>query len=87
MGERATIDRRGRLCIPVQIRKELNLHEGDTVIVEPVNAGEFRVIRLANAVQKGRGIYGNLRKGGESVVSELIRDRRHEAQREDARSE
>jgi len=87
MGERATIDRRGRLCIPAQIRKQLNLHEGDTVIVEPVNAGEFRVIRLANAVQKGRGIYGNLRKVGESVVSELIRDRRHEAQREDARSE
>ncbi len=85
MGVRAMLDERGRLCIPAEIRKELDFHEGDAVVVEPVRPGEFRVLRLANAIQQGRGIFRQLRKDGESLVDELIRDRKEEAKQEDAR--
>ena len=84
MGVRAMLDERGRLCIPAEIRKELDFHEGDTVVVEPVRPGEFRVLRLANAIQQGRGIFRQLREDDESLVDELIRDRKEEAKREDA---
>jgi len=87
MGMRVTVDERGRLCIPAEIRKELGFHEGDTVVIEPTKPGEFRVIRLANAVQKGRGMYRKFRESGESVAHELIQDRRRESKREDTPSE
>lgn len=87
MGVKATVDERGRLCIPAEIRKELDFREGDSVIVEPVRLGEFRVVRVANAVEKGRGLYKEFRKAEESVASELIEDRRRESKQEDGRSE
>lgn len=87
MGVKATVDERGRLCIPAEIRKELDFHEGDSVIVEPVRTGEFRVVRIVNAVEQGRGIYKQYAKAQESVASELIEDRRREAKKEDSTSE
>lgn len=85
MGVRAVLDERGRLCIPAEIRRELDFREGDTVIVEPVKPGEFRVIRVASAVREARGMYREFRRDDESVAAELIKDRRRESKREDER--
>lgn len=87
MGVKATVDERGRLCIPAEIRKELNFREGDSVIVEPVRPGEFRVVRVIDAVEKGRGLYREFRKAEESFAAELIEDRHRESEKEDGKVE
>jgi hypothetical protein len=48
------------------------------VIVEPVGPGEFRVIRVRDAVDRAKGMYRHLRAPGENVSEELVADRRRE---------
>lgn len=78
MGIRVLVDERGRLSIPSEIRKQLGFSSGDSVVIDPVGPGEFRVIKLHEAVERGKGMYTHLRAPGESVSDELIRDRRLE---------
>jgi AbrB family looped-hinge helix DNA binding protein len=78
MGIRVLVDDRGRLSIPSEIRKQLGFQEGDSVIVEPVGPGEFRVIRVRDAVDRAKGMYRHLRTPGENVSDELVADRRRE---------
>ena len=87
MGTKALVDDRGRLPIPSEIRKELGFCEGDSVIIEIVGPGEFRVIRLKPAADRARGMYRLLRGPGENVSDELIADRRREASRSEPRHE
>lgn len=87
MGIRVLVDGRGRLSIPSEIRKQLGFREGDSVVVEPVGPGEFRVIRLADAVNTAKGMYRHLLTPGQNVSDELIADRRREAKEDEARRE
>ncbi len=52
MGVRVTIDGRGRLLIPAEVRKQLGFKEGDSVLVEPVGPGEFKVFLVKDAVAR-----------------------------------
>lgn len=82
MGVRVSIDDRGRLPIPSDIRRQLGISEGDSMVIEPIGPGEFRAIRLKDAAKKSSGLYRELRRADESVADELIRDRRREASKE-----
>lgn len=82
MGILATIDNRGRLLIPSEVRKATGLGEQDTVIVKPIGAGEFRVVGLKNVVDRGLGMFRHLRQDGKSMVDELLEERRREAKEE-----
>jgi len=73
MGIRAAVDSRGRLLIPVEVRKQLGFKEG--VLVEPVGPGEFKVVLLKDAVERARSIYRYRRNATESVSDELIAER------------
>ncbi|MEX0974728.1 MAG: AbrB/MazE/SpoVT family DNA-binding domain-containing protein [Bacillota bacterium] len=78
MGVRASIDDRGRLFIPSDVRKQTGLRESDSVVVEAMGPGEFRVVRLQNLVDRSKGMYRHLRREGESMVDGLIEDRKRE---------
>ncbi len=80
MGLRAAVDSRGRLLIPVEIRKQLGLNEGDSVLVEPVAPGQFRVVLLKDAVERAKGMYRHLRSERQRVSDELIAERRRECE-------
>ncbi len=73
---------RGRLVLPSQLRKRLNLHPGDRLIVTTDEAGGFRVISAREQARRLRGLYRDLAPGS-SFVEDLIIQRREETRRED----
>ena len=79
--QRGTLVSGGRLQIPVEIRRELGISDGDVVLMK-VQDGEMRLWTRAAAVQRAQEMYRKFAKPGESLVDELIADRRAEAERE-----
>jgi AbrB family looped-hinge helix DNA binding protein len=71
----------GRLVIPAEIRKMLGLSVGDSVLLR-VEDGELHVITSEQAWNRAQGIVRRFVPPGESLVEELIADRRGEAARE-----
>ena len=74
---------RGRLVLPAQLRRRLNLHPGDRLIVSIDPDGEIRLVSAREQARRLRGLYGGLAPG-RSLAGELIAERRAEAAREDS---
>src|SRR2546430_13934780 len=72
---------RGRLVLPAEIRKRLNLREGDQLLVTVQPDGSLRLMSPRQVVRETRGLY-RTRAGHRSLADELIADRRAEAKRE-----
>jgi len=73
----------GRVVVPIEIRKALNLNEGDTVCWDLVDGGARLTSKLERLrlVQNRVQVESGLAKQT-SVVDELIAERRSEAARE-----
>jgi AbrB family looped-hinge helix DNA binding protein len=84
--ERHTIalGERGRLVLPAQLRRRLDLHPGDRLIVTVDTEGGLRVISARDQAERLRGLYRELAPG-RSLAEELIAERREEAGRGDPR--
>ena len=72
---------RGRLVLPAEIRKRLNLHEGDELLVTVQGDGSLRLTSPRQVVRETRGLY-RARTGRRSLADELIAERRAEVKRE-----
>ena len=72
---------RGRVVLPAPVRRRLNLHPGDRLIL---TVGEDGTASLVSAVQAARALEGIFKDiaPGRSLVDELIAERREEARRE-----
>jgi len=79
--QRGKIAEGGRLVIPADLRRRLGLKAGDSVVME-VEDGELRVRSLKAAVARAQALVRRYVPAGESLVDELIRDRRAEAANE-----
>ena len=75
------ISREGHVLIPVEIRTALGLAEG-TRLSLAVEDGEIRLFDRARALRRARDIVRKIKRPGESVVKELLRERRVSADRE-----
>ena len=72
----------GRVVIPAEIRKALNVKDGDTVYWELME-GEARLTTKLSRIRRAQKIFQKYFPiGGPSVVDELIAERRAEAERE-----
>jgi AbrB family looped-hinge helix DNA binding protein len=71
----------GRVVIPVEIRRQLGLKDGDTVLWEFSN-GEARLTTRAANIKRAQELVRKYVKPGVSIVDELIAERREEAARE-----
>ena len=71
----------GKLIIPAPMRKSLGLATGDTVTLELLD-GEIKVRTLQHALQRARAIVRRRIPAGQSLVDELMTERRVEAGRE-----
>ena len=78
---RARMTEGGRLVIPAELRRELALQPGDSVVLD-VADGVLRVRPLRRAVEQARGLLRQYLPAGISLSEELIRDRHAEAARE-----
>ena len=75
---KALINEGGRILIPVNIRKALNLHVGDELLLR-VEEDEIHMIPLSKAVQQAQGLIRQYNKDGlklTDVLSELRKEDR-----------
>ena len=68
----------GRLVIPAAQRKELDLQEGDEVVLS-VEGDELRLASLARRVVRAQALVRRHNPTGRSLVEGLIQDRRAES--------
>lgn len=73
----------GQLVIPEEIRQELGLNEGELVTMQIVD-GELRIISAHEGIRRAQEIARKYIIPGQSIVDELIAERRAEAAREEA---
>lgn len=71
----------GRLQVPADVRRELQLGDGDTVTMRVVD-GELRVRSTRGSMERIRAIMRQYVPEGVILSDELIADRRAEAARE-----
>jgi len=83
---RLKIDSAGRIVIPAEMRSAMMVRPGDTVTAKVVD-GEFRIVSPGVALKRVQAFARKWKAEhpGESVVDELIAERREEARREDER--
>lgn len=80
---RLKIDSAGRVIIPAEMRAAMMIKPGDTLSAH-VEDGELRIVSPAAALKRVQAFAREwkARHPGESVVDELIAERREEARRE-----
>lgn len=74
---------RGRLVLPVALRKRIGLQEGDQLVVTVEGDNSLRLISLSQQIQKAQGLFKDIAPGI-SLADELIQERRLEAIQEQA---
>ncbi len=72
----------GKLVIPAAMRRAMGIGRGDTVVVELLPEGELRVRSLAAAIKKVQALVGQSTARNRSLASELMRERKEDAERE-----
>jgi AbrB family looped-hinge helix DNA binding protein len=80
----ATIGEGGRLVIPAELRKLMEVAPGETVSLQ-VEDGYLKVISKTMLMRKIKEIAAKVKKPGESVVDEFLADRRAEQRAVDER--
>ena len=78
---RVRVDTAGRVVIPAELRQKLGIEPGQELILAEDGQG-IRLQTFAQAVRAAQEAFSPYRIPGQSVVNELIRDRREEARRE-----
>ena len=80
--QRGKIVSGGRIQLPADVRRQLALSDGDTVLIEVVD-GEVHLRPVTAAIRRIQERMRPYIVEGHSVVDELIADRRREAAAED----
>ncbi len=75
------LDDRGRLVLPADFRKRLDLKPGDEVTISEESGGSLRIVSRRTAA---RGLIGLAGSAGSSVLDDLAADRREQAAAEEA---
>jgi len=78
---RARITEGGRVVIPAEFRRQLDLQPGAEVILD-VTDGELRIRSLRRAIERAQTLVRRHVPEGVSLADELIRERREAARRE-----
>jgi AbrB family looped-hinge helix DNA binding protein len=86
MDYKTEIHKAGRITIPIELRRELGLIEGDSLILRYEN-GETKLLTRKQLLAEACAIVRNHIPADVSLVDELIAERRAEAAREAAEIE
>jgi AbrB family looped-hinge helix DNA binding protein len=74
---------RGRVVLPSKVRAKLGLKPGSRMLLSTEKDGSLRLRPYRTVADESRGLLAGLAPEGESVVDELLAERRREATRED----
>jgi len=81
MSVRTKVDNGGRIVLPAEFRRALDLHPGDSMVLVLDN-GEVHVRTLRQAVKRLQEFVRSYIPEGRSLSDELTAERRAEAQHE-----
>jgi antitoxin PrlF len=76
------LEKSGRVLIPVAVRRQLGLKEGESDLLLQIDATPIRVSTRAQAVKRIQEWAARTIEPGRSLSKELMEERRQEAQRE-----
>lgn len=79
---RARLNEQGRVVIPVECREAADFKPGDEVLIEVVGKGELRLRSKQQAIRRAQAIVARRLPKGRNLASELIEERRKEAERD-----
>ena len=74
---------RGRLVLPVALRKRIGLQERDQLVVTIEGDNSLRLVSLSQQIKKAQGLFKDIAPGI-SLADELIEERRLEANQQQA---
>ncbi len=77
----AKVSEGGRVVIPAEFRREIGLEIGDSITLSLVN-NEIRIVPRTEAVRRAQALVKKRIPGSRSLVAELHKDRRREAENE-----
>ncbi len=77
-----TLGDRGRLVLPAKLRKQLELEQGDRLLVTLEADGTVKLLSSKKVIENARGMFSHLAEPGRSAVDDFIAQRRAEAARE-----
>lgn len=78
---RTIIDQNGGIIVPLKYQKMLGLKPGDEIVIK-MFPGELKVIPLKKHIQHAQKLVRQYVPDGKSLVDELIKDRRKDANHE-----
>jgi len=73
---------RGRVVLPADVRAALGLEAGSRMLLSTEPDGSLRLRPYRSVADQGRGMLAVLAPAGESMVDELLAERRRDAARE-----
>jgi AbrB family looped-hinge helix DNA binding protein len=73
---------RGRVVLPSEVRAALGLKAGSRMLLSTEKDGSLRLRPYRSVADQGRGMLAGLAPAGESMVDDLLAERRSEAARE-----
>jgi AbrB family looped-hinge helix DNA binding protein len=81
MTEKIKIGKGGRIVIPAELRKSLDMHMGEELLAE-IEDGALKLYTCKQAIESVREQLAEYLPKGKSLADELIEERRNEARRE-----
>ena len=78
------MEKSGRILVPVEVRRQLGLSEGATVIVKVHESGALEIKSRLQVLDEVRKRLREYIPAGSDLAGELIRERKAEAEREAA---
>ena len=82
MDYKAEVHKAGRITIPIEIRKQFQIAEGDILTIRQEN-GEIKIITTQQALAHARNLVKPYLESTESSVDDFIQWRREEGKKEE----
>lgn len=82
MDYKAEVHKAGRITIPIEVRKQFQIAEGDVLTIRQED-GELKIITAQQALAHARNLVQPYLQSPESSVDNFIESRREEAKREE----
>lgn len=82
MDYKAEVHKAGRITIPIEIRKQFQIAEGDILTIRQEN-GELKIITARQALAHARSLVKPYLKTTKSAVDDFLQWRREEGKKEE----
>ncbi|MBA8667900.1 AbrB/MazE/SpoVT family DNA-binding domain-containing protein [Holosporaceae bacterium 'Namur'] len=74
---RTEVDRSGRILIPLELRREINVNTGGTLVLRKID-NEIKLLKYQDVIREIQSFFASRKKEGISMTDEIIKMRREE---------